>query len=110
MTENIFDELVKESCEQIKEILIVKGKEYRRNNNVFHNFEKGAAITGKTREEVLFGFALKHQVSIADMREDLNQGKLPTIEAVEEKFGDAIIYLILEKASFIDRIKNNDPF
>lgn len=65
-----------------------------------HNFEQGAKITGQIREKVLFGFALKHHISIADMRDDIEKGLIPTKEKVEEKFNDAIIYLILEKALY----------
>jgi len=106
MTESEFDKIVEDTCEAIKLTLIVKGKEYRRNGAVFHNFDVGAQMTGQTREKVLHGFALKHLVSISDMRNDIERGVLPKRGTVEEKFGDAIIYMILEKASVIDRINN----
>ena len=38
------------------------------------------------------------------MRNDLTKGKLPSKALVNEKFGDAINYLILEKASILDKI------
>lgn len=105
MTENRFDEIVDETLNEIRETLIIKGKEYRRDNNVFHNFEEGSKRTGLIREKVLDGFLLKHEISIADMTNDLAEGKLPKIETVEEKFGDNLIYLILKKASIIDKIE-----
>lgn len=107
MTENRFEQVVDETLNKIKETLIVKGKEYRRNNNPFHNFDVGSQITGLIREKVLDGMLLKHEVSIADITNDLTEGKLPKIETVEEKFGDNLIYLILKKASIIDKIENN---
>lgn len=108
MKEKHFDKLVEETCEKVKTTLIVKGKEYRRNQNVFHNFEEAARISNTTREKALEGFALKHKVSINDMINDIEKGILPTKEAVEEKFGDLLIYTIILKASILDRIENKE--
>lgn len=105
--EALFNQVVSDTLEQIKETLLIKGKEYRRNNNPFHNFEEGARIKGITREKVLDGMLLKHEISINDMTNDLDNNILPSEEIVNEKFNDNIIYLILKKASILDRIKNN---
>ena len=106
MTEERFEQIVDETLNQIRETLIKKGAEYRRNNNPFHNFEEGSKRSGLIREKVLDGMLLKHEISIADMTNDLEKGILPKIETVEEKFGDNLIYLILKKASIIDKIEN----
>jgi len=108
MTEDKFEQIVDSSLNQIRETLLVKGKEYKRNNNIFHNFEEGSKRTGLIREKVLDGMLLKHEISIADMTNDLEKGILPKIETVEEKFGDNLIYLILKKASIIDKIENEN--
>ena len=105
-SESEFDKIVSQTLRQIEETLIVKGKEYRRNNNPFHNFEVGARKKNITREKALDGMLLKHEVSIEDMTNDLDLDILPTESAVNEKFGDALIYLIIKKAMLIDRIKN----
>jgi len=104
-TAMFFDEVIEESITQITETLLVKGKEYRRNGNPFHNFEVGARKENKTREEVLHGFALKHEISISDMRNDLSKGIMPKVEQVNEKFNDLIIYLLIEKASILDKLQ-----
>lgn len=105
MIETRFDEIVDEVCKQITDTLKIKAKEYRRNNNPFHNFDIGSQKSGLIREKVLDGFLLKHEISIADITNDLVDTKLPTKELLDEKFGDNIIYLILKKASIIDRIE-----
>lgn len=104
MKEHEFEKVVDETLNQIRETLIVKGKEYRRNNNPFHNFEEGSKRSGLIREKVLDGMLLKHEISIADITNDLMENKIPSINTVDEKFGDNIIYLILKKAMFVDRI------
>ena len=105
MTEKRFDEIVEEVCEQVKQTLLIKAKEYRRQNNPFHNFDIGSQRSGLIREKVLDGFLLKHEISISDMTNDLVDGKLPLKELLNEKFGDNIIYLIIKKASIIDKIE-----
>ena len=105
MTSDRFDEVVKDTLKKVENILVIKGKEYRRNNNPFHNFDVGAKKTGQIREKVLDGMLLKHEISIADITDDLEKGILPTLKIVDEKFIDNINYLILKKASIIDRIE-----
>ena len=100
-----FEKVVNDTLAEVKELLILKGKEYRRNDNVYHNFDQGAKIKGITPEKVLDGFLLKHEVSIADMTDDLDKGILPTKEKVEEKFNDNIIYLLIKKSMILNRLK-----
>ena len=108
MTEERFDEIVDVFLNNIRETLIVKGKEYRRNNNPFHNFDIGSQRSGLIREKVLDGFLLKHEISIADITNDLEKGILPKISTLDEKFGDNVIYLILKMASIIDKIERDE--
>lgn len=104
MKESEFDKIVKDTVNNCVETLVVKGKEYRRNNNPFHNFDKGVEITGLTREEVIWGFALKHYISIQDIKTDLKKGISPSLEIVDEKYGDLINYLLIEKVSIVNKI------
>ena len=104
MTEIDFDAIIEDTLQQIKDTLITKGREYRRAQNPFHNFNQGVKITGLTREEVIWGFALKHFISIQDIKNDLKQGKKPTRAMLDEKYGDLINYLLIEKASIIDKL------
>lgn len=108
MTEKRFDEVVDIFLNSIRETLLIKGKEYRRQNNPFHNFDIGSQRSGLIREKVLDGFLLKHEISIADITNDLEKGILPKISTLDEKFGDNVIYLILKMASIIDKIEKDE--
>ncbi len=108
MTEKRFEEVVSVFLDSIKETLVVKGREYRRNNNPFHNFDIGSQRSGLIREKVLDGFLLKHEISIADITNDLEKGILPKISTLDEKFGDNVIYLIIKMASIIDKIEKDE--
>ena len=107
MTEEEFDKIVGYRCDSIKAILTIKGKEYRRENNPLHNFERGAKITGQTPVRVLDGFVLKHLISYRDMLDDVEAGNIPSEELVDEKFGDIINYFILQEAQIKNIIKEN---
>lgn len=93
-----FDYIVEKRTENIKNILSIKAKEYRRNDNPFHNFEKGAKITNQNSLRVLHGFLLKHLISYEDMLDDIDKGLVPTEEYVDEKLGDIINYFVLQEA------------
>lgn len=104
--ETDFNKVVEDTLSNIREKLISKGKEYRRENNPYHNFEVGARKKNISREKALDGMLLKHEISIEDLTNDLDLGILPTKEMVHEKFDDNINFLILKKAMFLDRIEN----
>ena len=103
-----FFNLIDDTLVELKELLLVKGKEYVRNNDVYHNFNQGAIMKGITPEKALDGFLLKHEVSINDMTNDLDSGILPTNDKVIEKFNDNMIYLLIKKAMILNRIKQNE--
>ena len=99
-----FDRVVEERLAKIKHLMLVKSKEYVRDNNPFHNFDRGAEYTGETPEDYLYGLMTKHLVSIKDMVDDLYEGKDPSIKYLEEKIGDGINYLMLLEGLFKRRI------
>lgn len=108
MKHSEFEKVLNDTLDGARAVMSSKSKEYATDGNKMHNFDQGARMTGKSREEVLYGFALKHHISIADMRENAAKGVLPSLALVNEKFGDAINYLILEKASIVDRIQKQN--
>lgn len=101
-----FDIEVQSTLQKINQLLVVKGKEYRRNDDPFHNFNVGSKITGFIPERVLDGFLMKHVISYRDMLNDIEEGKLPKIETVEEKFNDILVYFTIQKAMILERVKN----
>jgi len=109
MTPERFQEVVEEQLDNIRNTLVIKAKEYSRNNDPLHNFNVGTkqSVTGETREEVIWGMARKHWISIQDIRADIKAGKLPSKATLDEKFGDMLVYLLIEKASIINKIENH---
>lgn len=104
MTITEFDKVVDDVVETIKISLKEKAKEYMRNNDPLHNFNVGARKKDCIREYIIEGMALKHEISIEDMLQDIDKGNIPSKELVAEKFKDSINYKILLKASILDRI------
>lgn len=100
-----FEQVVEHRLQQTKEVMLVKGKEYRRNGNVYHNFDRAAAMLGQTRERALIGMAVKHFVSLLDIVDDLDEGKIPTQAMLDEKCGDAVNYLLLLEGAIKERLK-----
>ncbi len=108
MDRESFNEIVESRLEKIKTVLASKGKEYSGNEDVFHNFNNSARRRNITRERALDGFLLKHEVSVGDIINDIENGKLPTREALDEKIGDIINYYILLEGSIIERIEERE--
>jgi hypothetical protein len=109
LKEQEFETRVNHTLEKIKLLLITKGKEYRRENNPFHNFERGSLMTNEPREKVLKGFLLKHVISVDDMINDLDKEILPQEAQVEEKFNDILVYYLIQKCMILDRLENKKP-
>lgn len=98
------DKYVKKIIEKTSNTLLIKAKEYVRNEDRLHNFNAGSLKEGKIRERVLRGMRLKHDISVDDMLNDIEKEQLPSKELVMEKFGDIINYNILEMMSILHRI------
>lgn len=108
MTEDQFSDLVEDRMNKTWEVLGVKAKEYRKNNDPFHNFRRAAEMNRCTPERALTGMMAKHQISVLDMVDDIDEGKLPSRELVSEKIGDHINYLILLEGMIYDRIDQTE--
>ena len=98
------DDLIAQRINAIKTTLLVKAKEYARNGDRLHNFNKGSKLYDKPREQVIYDFMQKHLISFDDMMKDLNGGDIKSIFMWEEKLGDIINYLVLLEASLKHRM------
>jgi hypothetical protein len=98
-----FDSIINSTLEDIKELILVKSKEYIRNDNPLHNFESASKISGKHPLEVLDGFLLKHEVSIKDITSDKVKGLDVSAKQVHEKIDDNIIYLLIKKVMLLSK-------
>lgn len=103
ISDNEMDELINQRINLIKLSLLKKSKEYARNGDRLHNFNKGSKQYHKIREQVIYDFMQKHIISFDDMMIDLNSGDIKSISSWEEKIGDIINYLILLEASLKHR-------
>ena len=87
-----------ETIERLKTLLLIKGKEYRRNNDPYHNFNEGAKLMNVHPMTVLNFFRLKHVISIADLQKDFEQGKEVSAHQINEKYDDILVYTLIELA------------
>jgi hypothetical protein len=94
-----FERIFERQVAQSREVLLTKAKEYATDDDRLHNFEAASALIGGTPEQALWGFAVKHLVSISDMIKD---AEYHSEEKWDEKIGDAINYLILLRAQVFD--------
>lgn len=103
MTFEDFDKLLDRRMKATVEVLASKAVEYAPGADRLHNFKRAAAITGESPAEVCVGFMAKHLVSVLDIvdSKEARLGRVPQ-ERIDEKFGDAINYLILLEALLND--------
>lgn len=95
MTPEQFSSLAASRFRECGKTMVDKAQEYSRNGDRLHNFKRAAAMDGTTPARSLWGMWKKHLVSIADMIDDLDAGKVPSLEMVAAKLGDNINYSIL---------------
>lgn len=99
-----FDVVLDNTLTLCRDVMGSKSAEYARGRDKLHNFKRASGVLGVSPEKALLGFKAKHTVSIMDIVDDLDSGKLPTVELLCEKIGDEINYLILLKACILERI------
>ena len=104
-----FEECIENRIRNIREILLVKAKEYASEDNRFHNFDVAARILNNTPEQALQGMMLKHIVSVFDLIEwtETNTNML-TEQIIDEKIGDTINYLILLEGLLLRRMETKN--
>jgi hypothetical protein len=104
MTPERFAELHRRLSEHCQRTLFKKSTEYSKGGDRLHNFKRAALMRGVDPEYALLGMKVKHDVSIEDIVEDAQQGRLPTEDVLLEKIGDEINYQFLLFGLLMERI------
>lgn len=102
MTDADFQKVVLDVVRSIDAVLHHKAKEYARGDRL-SNFKKAAAAMSCTPEKACAAFWMKHVISINDLVNDLEAGKVVPMAMWEEKIGDAINYMVLLKGLVTER-------
>lgn len=105
MENDKFNEVMEECISSIRTVLSRKAYEYARGDRL-SNFKRAAAKLNCTPEKALWGMAVKHDISITDLIDDLDKGKLIDLDLWNEKIGDNINYLILLSGLIHERAAN----
>lgn len=92
MTTPEFNKVVEDQLERIKSVLVKKAVEYNLDDDRLSVFKHGSGISEETPEQVLYGFMLKHIISITDM---INSKSSYSEELWNEKITDICNYLVL---------------
>ena len=87
-----------ETIVRLRTLLLIKGEEYRRNNDPYNNFNEGAKLMGVRPMTVLNFFRLKHVISIADLQKDFEDKKHVSVHQINEKYDDILVYTLIELA------------
>ena len=105
MTPQDFQKLLQTRMDKTANILSSKSAEYAFDNDKLFNFKAAARIDNITSEQALWGMFLKHLVSVQDL---VKGRKKPSVSLIDEKIGDAINYLCLLEAIFIEKITDKE--
>ncbi len=95
-----FNKLLELRIQHIRETLVEKAKEYATDDRL-HNFKEAAGTFELSPSQVCWDYMMKHLISIKDLAYG-RKVAFPTV--VREKIGDAINYLILMEAIFLEYI------
>ena len=89
MQQEEFENVVSETLEEIRRLLVIKGGEYAGSTDRLANFKRGAQLTGATPLQVAFIYASKHYDSIATFVRDTASGtERVRSESIEFLFAD----------------------
>lgn len=109
-----FENIINNRIEMCKSVLCSKAEEYATDDRL-HNFKVAGKLQKCTAVKALGGMMAKHTVSVYDLIDDYERGKVISKEMWAEKIGDSINYLLLltallEEDKNVDKkIKNFEP-
>lgn len=98
MNNEDFSNLVTETIDTMRDLLVTKGGEYAGSEDRLANFKRGATLTGATPLQVAFIYASKHYDAISTFVRDEAQGKVRTrSEPIQGRLDDLMNYCLLMK-------------
>jgi len=103
MDSKTFDLVLFGRIDKVRKLMASKSQEYARGDKL-SNFKKAGGALGAPPEQALLGMWIKHVVSITDMIQDIDKGKVAPYELWEEKLTDIINYMILLDALLVERL------
>lgn len=103
MTQEEFTKVFESRVDSCRRILISKNTEYARGGDKLSNFKKAGGMQGCSPAKALQGMMAKHQISILDMVNDLDNGISHSQKQWDEKLNDALNYLFLLDALLKDK-------
>lgn len=107
MTTPEFNKVVEDQLDRIKSVLVKKATEYSLDTDRLSVFKHAAALSKETPEQALYGFMLKHIISVTDM---VNSGEVYSEELWNEKITDICNYLILLQGLLRDTGRMTESF
>jgi hypothetical protein len=112
MNRTEFNKVVEAVFDRTRIVLVKKGDEYSSVTDVFHNFNNSTGISlHDTNTAVAWEFLVKHLQSIKDIITKIETTallpeKIYSEHLIDEKFGDAINYLILIEGMLKEKLEN----
>jgi hypothetical protein len=103
MTHKQFSEVLEARIRKMRETLDRKAGEYAAVGDRLRHFKRSAAVMGKTRYEACAAFMTKHLTCVFDLVEAAGGDLRLDPAVIDEKVGDAINYLVLLEALFLER-------
>ena len=94
-----FNIVVEDQLERIRSVLVKKAAEYNLDEDRLSVFKHAAALSEETPEQALYGFMLKHIISMTDM---INSKEAYSKELWDEKLTDICNYIILLQGLLMD--------
>lgn len=103
MTHEQFETVLNARFDKCKAVMLRKSKEYATPSDKLHNFKVAGKFMNLSPDQSLWGFLVKHLVSIQDI---VNSDTIPTVATIDEKIGDCINYFILLEAIWLEMQEN----
>lgn len=103
-----FEALSQGMIQRIYKVLFSKRAEYANDKDCLENFKQPTTLMGANPAEVCVWYDTKHFASMVKMAKDANQGKLPSIELLQEKVGDYLSYGLLYYACMVEMMAEQE--